>query len=823
MAKYVNSTKLQKELFKRTEGYASNVRKVYLETMQELINLVKGTELEDGKPFSFTNYGYGDEATKIFRNLYSRVYQQIRGGIEKEWTLSNDHTDNLIKSVFGKHSIEDNQFARLFSRNQEAMNAFFARKTGDGLNLSQKVWRYTGQYREELENSLDLAMGEGVSANQLATKITQYLQDPDRFYRRFRVKTGEDENGNSVFGRVWKRRIYDKETESYKWIDDNPKKYHPGQGVYRSSYRNAQRLARTETNIAYRTADYERWQELDFVVGIEIKLSNNHPVYDICDELKGVYPKDFKWRGWHPNCRCHQVPILATEEEIDQMLDKILEGDTQSMDSSKSVDEYPDEFKDWVKDNQERMEKAEAKGTLPYFVKDNKAGIDEVLNPLTPEQKHHKDLVSKYGEEGVQKLYDAYDSFQDKISHGDYAYKIKKLEFEVDWVNKNGKYLTSPEMVKMLEKELTNVKAQYDKHLAVEAAQPILGYKSKSKPLNTLLKQLDEVIASGGSVKDIEELTAQATAKIKDIEKARLAKLVKGNADGSTIDLYATAAEKLEVARLQDRYDKAMSQYGSQWSSEVNNSYQELANYKKELGQKYHDKQGKLVKLNGETSEAAAKALQEYLDADYNKSANTPIGGRFQLSDYCGSDDKRRIREYSKLTGISEDELGLITRYTYGSKWCNQYGYGKIDAYFGKVQDYGGLCQKYYPAANSVIEKLPRFQGTSFSGITMDPMELDRYILSMKEHVSTGKAYTNKAFLSSTTNIDKTKMFGDNVQLVIKGKRGADLKGVTRSAYVTEEEVLFRAGTNFKVVSVKQEAVRKFGFGKGWVIELEEI
>ena len=147
MAKYVNSTKLQKELFKRTEGYASNVRKVYLETMQELINLVKGTELEDGKPFSFTDYGYGDEATKIFRNLYSRVYQQIRGGIEKEWTLSNDHTDNLIKSVFGKHSIEDNQFARLFSRNQEAMNAFFARKTGDGLNLSQKVWRYTGQYR----------------------------------------------------------------------------------------------------------------------------------------------------------------------------------------------------------------------------------------------------------------------------------------------------------------------------------------------------------------------------------------------------------------------------------------------------------------------------------------------------------------------------------------------------------------------------------------------------------------------------------------------------------------------------------------------------
>ena len=44
------------------------------------------------------------------------------------------------------------------------------------------------------------------------------------------------------------------------------------------------------------TADYERWQQLDFVVGIEIKLSNNHtlngmPFTDICDKLKGRYPK----------------------------------------------------------------------------------------------------------------------------------------------------------------------------------------------------------------------------------------------------------------------------------------------------------------------------------------------------------------------------------------------------------------------------------------------------------------------------------------------------------------------------------------------------
>lgn len=60
-------------------------------------------------------------------------------------------------------------------------------------------------------------------------------------------------------------------------------------------------LAATETNMAYRAADYERWQQLDFVVGIRIELSNNHTClgadgkphrfHDICDDLQKKYPE----------------------------------------------------------------------------------------------------------------------------------------------------------------------------------------------------------------------------------------------------------------------------------------------------------------------------------------------------------------------------------------------------------------------------------------------------------------------------------------------------------------------------------------------------
>ena len=384
MAKYVDYKKMQEQLLKRTDGYAANVRIIYQRAFEEIIDLVKGTELEDGNPFSFSDYGYGEEVGKILRSMYSQIYQVIRGGIQKEWLTSNENNDGLVKSVFGEQCLGDARFSKLFQRNKEAMDAFFVRKSADGgLNLSQRVWKYTGMFRHELENTLDLAIGEGIPANRIAAKIKQYLDEPDKWYRRFRVKIGEDEDGNPVYGRKWKRRIWDNESESYKWIDDNPKDYHPGKGVYRSSARNAQRLARTETNMAYRMADYERWQQLDFVIGVEIKRSNHYYPCTVCESLKGIYPKTFKWKGWHPNCRCFQVPVLAKDEEIDEMLEKILDGEnTATVPCDGKLTELPKHFTDWMDENESRINGARERGTLPYFIRDN----ERLINPPTAEQ-----------------------------------------------------------------------------------------------------------------------------------------------------------------------------------------------------------------------------------------------------------------------------------------------------------------------------------------------------------------------------------------------------------------------------------------------------
>ena len=379
MTKYVNTNQWQKELFARTEGYADNVRKLYDSNLTEIIDLVRGTELEDGKPFSFAEYGYEDQVNKILRKLYASVYKEIRKDATQEWQLSDLNNDTLVKGVFGADALSDHHFLRFFGRNKDAMDAFLDRKGAkDGLNLSQRVWDYTKQHKTNLEDSLDLAIGEGTPANSLASKITQYLREPDRVYKRFRIRTGTNEDGTPKYGSILKRRTFDKETGLYKWVDEPKSAYKPGSGVYRSSYRNAQRLARTETNMAYRNADYERFQTLDFVTGVEIKLSNNHPRIDICDDLAGRYPKTFKWTGWHSNCRCYMVPILATPDEIADMADHIMSGESTSG-ISDQIDNYPKQFNSWVKENEDRYNKAKKKGTLPYFIKDNQSTINKIL------------------------------------------------------------------------------------------------------------------------------------------------------------------------------------------------------------------------------------------------------------------------------------------------------------------------------------------------------------------------------------------------------------------------------------------------------------
>ena len=297
---------------------------------------------------------------RLIKKLHSDLVEIIKEGDREEWLLSCEKNDKTIDLIVGSTNLPKAQISSWKQPNLSALAAFQSRKI-DGLGLSDKVWNITDQFSEELELALDIGLGEGKSAADLSRDVRRFLKEPHKLFRRVRDKHGSLR------------------------LSKNAKAYHPGRGVFRSSYKNAIRLTATENNIAYRTSDHERWQQIDFVVGIEIKLSNNHtlnglPFYDICDELQGVYPKDFKFTGWHPLCRCFVVPKLADIKEFEEYQQKLLAGeDVSGFEFTGTVKDVPDNFKKWVVDNEERIAKANERDKLPYFIKDNKILVGQYV------------------------------------------------------------------------------------------------------------------------------------------------------------------------------------------------------------------------------------------------------------------------------------------------------------------------------------------------------------------------------------------------------------------------------------------------------------
>ena len=154
------------------------------------------------------------------------------------------------------------------------------------------MWRDTKIAKSQLELYLGSGVTIGKSAAKLSQDVRQCLKNPNSLFRRVR-----DRDGNLVLSKA-------------------AKKYHPGRGIYRSAYKNAMRLTRTENNMAYKASDYLRRKQLPFVQGITVKLSNAHPQYDICNPLAGDYPKGFNFMGWHSQCICYTVSKLPTKEEF---------------------------------------------------------------------------------------------------------------------------------------------------------------------------------------------------------------------------------------------------------------------------------------------------------------------------------------------------------------------------------------------------------------------------------------------------------------------------------------------------------------------------
>jgi hypothetical protein len=338
-----NSNKYDESILKRIKAAANRLRKIYEDSIIEL-SLAAGKITFNGEVFDLSKQSaLKKKIESVLRKMHLSIYGMIVNDIANSWGTANEKNNVLVDKRFAGKKLTANSRRIFYDPNLDALDKFTKRKEY-GLDLSERIWNTLEGHRVDLERGLSLGISKGQSSKEMATELKRNLNEPDRLFRRVR-----DEEGKLKLSKA-------------------AKEYHPGQGQYRSSFKNAFRLARTETNIAYRMSDFERWQSMPFVVGIEIRLSDSHPKFDICDILAGKYPKNFNWTGWHPQCLCNAVAIMLTDEEFEKYTDSLIGlGEFDGI-SVNQVNELPAEFTKYIKEN---IDKLKGMTKPPYWVRDN--------------------------------------------------------------------------------------------------------------------------------------------------------------------------------------------------------------------------------------------------------------------------------------------------------------------------------------------------------------------------------------------------------------------------------------------------------------------
>ena len=282
-----------------------------------------------------SNQGIESAVDRELLNLESMLYANISAFQKDGWERAEKKNDDFISQFIKGMCISSATKDGMFTHSLSAFEALKNDIDANGFKLSDRVWNITQQTKSQLEFYLDSGVVAGRNSNGISSDIRQILQNPQKRFRRIRNEKGE------------------------LVLSQPMKDYHPGQGVYRSAYKNALRTSATTTNTAYRSADYERWSKQDFILGIEIHRSaNNRGPCKICDAMVGKYPKTFKFTGFHPFCICFATPITMEPENFADFLLN------DTVPKEQVITDIPQGAKDFVIENKDGLQSA-------FWYKDN--------------------------------------------------------------------------------------------------------------------------------------------------------------------------------------------------------------------------------------------------------------------------------------------------------------------------------------------------------------------------------------------------------------------------------------------------------------------
>ncbi len=149
-------------------------------------------------------------------------------------------------------------------------------KNNEGLTPSQRIWDLTNRLEMDVRRKLVTDIANGRPPQEIADQLQKYIY------------TGG----------------VDEDTET-------------GPGIYRSPFKSAMRIARTETSRAYADATAAWAENKSWITGIQPTLSPAHDQEDDCDDYAEGEPMDpaefADTFPVHPHCMCYGTYVIKDE------------------------------------------------------------------------------------------------------------------------------------------------------------------------------------------------------------------------------------------------------------------------------------------------------------------------------------------------------------------------------------------------------------------------------------------------------------------------------------------------------------------------------
>lgn len=247
---------------------------------------------DEEQAWEFVKKDLATHRKELEKELAERITKYTSDGAKIGVDLNRRITMGLLEEAGVGENLLIAKSNRIFRAHHEAIKAAHTMRI-NGLNLSDRIWGISQKTGDVLGDIISEGVSAGLNSEHIGRAIGQYVKQGKRGLAEL-IPTADK------------------------------------MGVPLNIEFNATRLAQTQMSMAYGMAVDKSAYETPGAIGIGYRLSNTHPIYDICDILcgvddyglgEGVYPFDaIPEYPFHPFCRC--VKYVAMDDP-DKIVDRL--------------------------------------------------------------------------------------------------------------------------------------------------------------------------------------------------------------------------------------------------------------------------------------------------------------------------------------------------------------------------------------------------------------------------------------------------------------------------------------------------------------------